>query len=106
MKKTARTAWVSLAEGWTMPYFLATSIFRSAMSGKLTSTFSISRNLIFSLIVRSQAMWLKLLSMERPISSQLSALNSSAIDANVMNSVVHTGVKSAGWLNRMTHLPL
>ncbi len=66
------------------------------MSGNLTSTFCMSRNLIFSLIVRSQAMWLKLLSMDRPISSQLSAANSSCIDAKVMNSVVHTGVKSAG----------
>ena len=34
------------------------------------------------------------------------ALNSSAMEAKVMNSVVQTGVKSAGWLKRMTHLPL
>ena len=33
------------------------------------------------------------------------ALNSSAMEAKVMNSVVQTGVKSAGWLKRMTHLP-
>jgi len=33
-------------------------------------------------------------------------LNSSAIEAKVINSVVHTGVKSEGWENRITHFPL
>ena len=40
------------------------------------------------------------------MSSVLSALKSSIMDAKVMNSVVHTGVKSAGWENRITHFPL
>ena len=34
------------------------------------------------------------------------ALNSCSIDANVINSVVHTGVKSAGCEKKITHLPL
>ena len=33
-------------------------------------------------------------------------MNSSAMEAKVMNSVVHKGVKSAGWEKRITHLPL
>lgn len=52
--------------------------------------------LILSWIVRSQAMWLKLLSIDKPINWQFRALNSGIIVANVMNSVVQTGVKSAG----------
>jgi hypothetical protein len=43
--------------------------------------------------------------MDSPISSQLSARNSSAMLAKVMNSVVQTGVKSAGCEKRITHLP-
>ncbi len=35
----------------------------------------------------------------------LYCLNCSSMLANVMNSVVQTGVKSAGWEKRMTHLP-
>lgn len=51
-------------------------------------------------------MWLKLLSIDSPISLQLIASNCGISVAKVMNSVVQTGVKSAGWLNRTTHLPL
>jgi hypothetical protein len=80
--------------------------FRSSITGNLTSTPFMSFHSIFSLIVLSHAMWLVRPSMDRPINSQLSSRKSSCIDANVMNSVVHTGVKSAGWLNRITHLPL
>ena len=58
------------------------------------------------MIVRSHAMWLKVLSIESPISSQLSFWNSLAMLAKVMNSVVQTGVKSAGCENRITHFPL
>jgi len=50
-------------------------------------------------------MWLNVLSIDSPSSSQLSSRNSPAMLANVMNSVVHTGVKSAGCEKKMTHLP-
>src|ERR1035437_4406377 len=104
MTKTARTAAVSLAVGWIMPYCLAISIFVSAMSGKVTTTSFMS--LYFRVvIVRSQAMWLGLLSTDRPTSWQFIASKSGWAVAKVMNSVVQTGVKSAGWLNRTTHLP-
>jgi hypothetical protein len=75
------------------------------MRGKITSTSFMSRNVIRSLMVRSQAMWLYRPSTERPTSFVFSSAKSSCIVANVMNSVVHTGVKSAGWLNRITQLP-
>jgi len=41
-----------------IPYFWAISMVMSSMSGKLTSTFFMSRKVILSLIVRSHAMWL------------------------------------------------
>ena len=44
--------------------------------------------------------------MDRPRSLQLSFSNSGCMDAKVMNSVVQTGVKSAGWEKKITHLPL
>jgi hypothetical protein len=34
-----------------------------------------------------------------------SAAKSSCIEAKVMNSLVQTGVKSAGWLKKITQLP-
>ena len=46
-----------------------------------------------------------MLSMERPSSLQLSFSNSGCIAAKVMNSVVHTGVKSAGCEKKITHFP-
>ena len=58
MMNTARTAWVLLAAGWSMPNALDTSIVRSLITGKVTSTFFMPLYSIFSLIVRSQAMWL------------------------------------------------
>jgi len=58
MRNTARTAWVSSADGCNMPYSRATSIFKSAMTGNVTSTFFMPLYSIFSRIVRSQAMWL------------------------------------------------
>ena len=77
----------------------------SSMSGNVTSTSDIPRNSIVSLILRSHAMWLYRPSTDSPTSAVLSSANLSSRDANVMNSVVHTGVKSAGWLNRITQRP-
>ncbi len=57
-------------------------------------------------MVRSQAMWLESPSTESPTSWQLSSSNSCCILPKVMNSEVHTGVKSAGWLKRMIQRPL
>lgn len=76
------------------------------MSGNFTSMPFIPRKSIFSRIVRSQAMWLWMPSIDSPINWQFRASNSSAIRPKVMNSVVQTGVKSAGWLNRIFHFPL
>ena len=50
--------------------------------------------------------WLLRLSTESPTSSQFNARNRSVRAPNVSTSVVQIGVKSAGWLNRITHLPL
>ena len=105
MKNTARTAFVVDSPGWIIPYRFATSIVMSSISGNVTSTFFIPLYSIFSLIVRSHAMWLYNPSTESPTSLQFALANCSSIVANVMNSDVHTGVKSAGWLNRMTQLP-
>ena len=77
----------------------------SSMRGNFTSTFFMPLYSIFSLIVRSHAMWLKSPSTDRPTSLQLAFANCSSMVAKVMNSEVHTGVKSAGWLNRITQLP-
>jgi len=51
-------------------------------------------------------MWEYVLSTLSPISWTFLFWNSSHLLARATNSVVHTGVKSAGWLNRITHLPL
>ena len=56
--KTARTALVVSSPGMIMPYFVATFIEMSSMSGEVTSMSFMSLKTIFSLIVRSQAMWL------------------------------------------------
>ncbi len=105
MKKTARTAWVEETFGWIMPYFFATSMLTSSMTGNVTSGFLIPfQDMVW--IFLSHAIWEYRESTERPTSSVFMALNSSIIDANVMNSVVHTGVKSAGCENRTTHFPL
>jgi hypothetical protein len=47
-----------------------------------------------------------MLSIDKPSNSQFMLLNNSARFAKPMNSVVHTGVKSAGCENKMSHLPL
>jgi len=101
---TARTALVSLSP-CIIPYFLATFIVISSIRGNLTSTFFIPLYSIFSLIVLSQAMWLYIPSTERPTKLQLTSLNFFSRVAKVINSEVHTGVKSAGWLKRITHFP-
>ena len=43
--------------------------------------------------------------MLSPMSLVLRRVNSSLRLWNSVNSVEHTGVKSAGWLNSITHLP-
>ncbi len=56
---TARTALVeSSPGGMIMPYLRATSIVMSSMSGNVTSTRLTPLKAIFSLMVRSHAMWL------------------------------------------------
>src|SRR5712671_1431932 len=45
-----------------------------------------------------------MLSIELPMMATFFAESASFILANSTNSVVHTGVKSAGWEKRMTHL--
>src|SRR6186997_557652 len=47
-----------------------------------------------------------MLSIELPISLTPFLAKASAWFAKPTNSVVHTGVKSAGWLKRITHCPL
>ena len=47
-----------------------------------------------------------MLSIDSPMSWVLSFSNSGALRANSDSSVVQTGVKSAGWEKRTTHLPL
>ncbi len=44
--------------------------------------------------------------MDRPMSSVFRAFQSAFMEAKVMNSVVQTGVKSAGWEKRTTQRPL
>ncbi len=70
------------------------------MIGKVISTPN------FSLMFRSQAMCEYRLSIDRPSSSQFSFWNSGWALAKAVNSVVHTGVKSAGCENSTSHLPL
>jgi len=60
---------------------------------------------IFSLMARSHAMWLSSPSTERPTRFQFTFANCPSREAKVMNSDVHTGVKSAGRLNRIPQLP-
>ena len=50
-------------------------------------------------------MWENTWSMDMPISSQPSAWNWSYRFWKATNSVVQTGVKSAGWLNSTNHFP-
>ena len=55
--------------------------------------------------LRIQAMCDDTPSIDRPMSCVLSAANSPSRFAKPTISVLHTGVKSAGWLNSTTHLP-
>ena len=72
----------------------------SSMIGKLISTPN------FSLMFCVQARCEYRLSMDRPISSQVYAAEGVGVFLKPMNSVVQTGVKSAGCENRISHLPL
>ena len=76
------------------------------MIGNSTFTFFMPLYSIFSRMVFSHAIWLLRLSTDKPTNSQFSARNSAVRAPNVSISVVQIGVKSAGWLNRITHLPL
>ena len=71
----------------------------SAMIGKSMDT------PVFSRTACTQATWLWMLSMLSPMSLVLRSANHSLCCANPLSSVVHTGVKSAGWLNRMAQPP-
>jgi len=51
-------------------------------------------------------MWLYNPSTDKPTNLQLAFANFSSSVAKVINSEVQTGVKSAGWLNKITQLPL
>ena len=61
---------------------------------------------VLSCTLATQAMWLWMLSMLRPISLVPCSANHLPLRANSVSSVVHTGVKSAGWLKRIVQLPL
>jgi len=76
------------------------------MIGNPTFTSFMPLYSIFSRMVLSHAIWLLRLSTDRPTSSQFNARNSSVRAPKVSISVVQIGVKSAGWLKRITHLPL
>lgn len=99
MTNTARTAAVPEVFGWSMPYARETRVSRSAMIGNGMRTPS------FSSMDRVQARWLWTESTELPSSATPRAVNSSARSVKAMNSVVQTGVKSAGWLNSTSHRP-
>ena len=105
MMNTDLTVCVLDCPGWSMPYLLAMSMVMSSIRGNVTSTFPMPFH-SSSCILLSHAMCAYRESMESPTSSVFILLNSSTMDAKVMNSVVHTGVKSAGWENRITHFPL
>ncbi len=60
----------------------------------------------FSWMLRVQARCENRLSIDRPSNSQFMLLKVSAAFAKPMNSVVHTGVKSAGCEKRISHLSL
>ena len=86
--KTARTVFVPFP-GCISPSFVAT-VFVSAMIGNWISVFRLS--FIHSVHFMCENTWSTL----SPISSQFSALNFSYLFWNATNSVVQTGVKSAG----------
>ena len=100
MKNTARTAAVSLSPGWSMPYNFDTCMSRSAMMGNSNST------PVFSCTAFTQAICEWMLSMLRPSSLALCCAKNSFSSAKPVISVVQTGVKSAGWENSTTQLPL
>src|SRR2546423_4774785 len=100
MTKTARTVAVSEAPGCMRPYFCATFVSRSATTGKSILTPKCPSMFLI------QAMCAGTESTERPMSCAPRSRNSSARRANSTNSVVQTGVKSAGCEKSTTHLPL
>jgi hypothetical protein len=100
MMKTARTVAVSDAPGWMSPYFCATRVSRSATTGKSILTPKCPS------MLRIHAMCAGTESTERPTSCAPRLLNSSDRRANSTNSVVQTGVKSAGCEKRTTQRPL
>src|SRR5919206_4944649 len=99
MTKTARTVAVSDAPGCMRPYFCATFVSRSATTGKSILTPKCPSMFLI------QAMCAGTESTESPMSCAPRSLNSSERRANSTNSVVQTGVKSAGCEKSTTHLP-
>ena len=104
MKNTARTAWVWLSPGCTIPYILATFIETSSISGNCMSIPLRPFQSIRAFIVLSHAIWLESPSIHRPTNWQLRSWNSFFLLPNVINSEVHTVVESGGWLNNRNHL--
>src|SRR5690554_320388 len=90
-----RTVRVSLALGWIRSYNWDTLRSASAMMGKVTWVFWVS------LISSIQRWWDSTGSTLRASTLTPRLANSSLSLAVKPNSVVHTGVKSAGWENRM-----
>ena len=78
----------------------------SSINWNFTSTFFIPLYSIFSFIVRNQVIWPYNPSTDKPTNLQPASSNFFSRLANVINSDVQTGVKSAGWLNRITQFPL
>lgn len=106
MMKTDRTVGtILLASFWkssseTISYLKAISFFGSAMIGKVNGP-PVTSSMSFT-----QALWLSTSSVERPNNVTFLLANSGANLEKAPSSVVHTGVKSAGWEKRTTHFLL
>src|SRR3546814_9157369 len=94
MKKLLRTVALSLSCAETMPYARPMTSVGSSTIGNRTSTPN------RSLIILSHAKCENRLSTESAINAQSRPSNCAASLANATNSVVQTGVKSAGCENR------
>src|SRR5690606_22730815 len=98
MMNSERTVRVSLALGWIRSYRSETLRSASAMIGKLTAVFCVSLMSSIHLICESTG------STDRAMALTPRLANSSLSLAVNPSSVVHTGVKSAGWEKRMPQL--
>src|SRR5690606_39570773 len=91
MTNSERTVRVSLALGWIRSYSSDTVRSASARIGKFTRVFWVS------LMSSIHWMWDSTGSTDRAMALTLRLANSSFSLAVKPSSVVHTGVKSAGW---------